>query len=154
MTANGAGRRRGIAAELEFARQKMLHAAIALDDHDQVNALDTDLQAPASTRDREEGWCAPASGCAARSQSTATFGAKYESALNHMRHHGDALGMIEHFFGDAFVRGGHDLAQNLGSLVDTLLNFTPGLICPANGREAQHCKGHHEFFHRVTPFLN
>jgi hypothetical protein len=117
MTAHGTGSRGGISANLELAREQVLHAFVALDDHDQVNAFNTDLQAPASACDGEERWSAPSVCGAARCDASAAFSTEDESALYHVRNDGDALGVIEHLVRNAFIGSLHDFVQNRASLL-------------------------------------
>jgi hypothetical protein len=39
---------------------------------------------------------------------TSVLATKHESTFDHVCHHQDALGIVQHFFGDAFVGGRHN----------------------------------------------
>src|SRR3954453_19624819 len=107
MTAHGARCRRGVCANFEMAVDQIIHSLFVLEDHDQVNALDADLQAPASAGDGEEPRSAPSAGVAACGHAFTAFGADYESAFYHVGNHRNALGMLHYLFGEAVVRCSH-----------------------------------------------
>ena len=114
----------------------MLHALLILDDHHQIDALDADLQAPASAGDREERRGTPATAGAAGRNAAATLSAKHKSALDHVRDNCNALCVLHHFFGNSLVRGCHHFVQYGGGLVQPFGRILFILVCPAHGREA------------------
>jgi hypothetical protein len=89
----------------------MLHSVIVLNDHDEIDAFNTDLETPAATADGEERRSAPAISGTAGSNAFAAFSAEDESAFDHVGDNSDALCVVENFFGDAFVRSGHNFVQ-------------------------------------------
>lgn len=113
VAAYGTGSGGGVGANLELAGEHVLHAAIALDDHDKIDAFNAYLKSPIHAGDGEECRGAPTLTGAAGSYATTTFGAEHESAFDHVGHDGDAFRVIEHFFRDASIRSGHDLVKDL-----------------------------------------
>jgi hypothetical protein len=111
-----AGSGGGIGADLEFAGEQVLHAAIALNDHDQINAFNANLKSPVDAGDAEECWSAPTIRSAASRHAAAAFSAEYETAFDHVGHDGNALGVIEYFFRDASVGRGHDLVKDFAGM--------------------------------------
>src|ERR1700678_1585870 len=112
---------RGIAADLEFAGEPMIHALLVLHDHDQIHALYANLKAPAAARNGKERRRAPASGCATAGNATATLSAEDESAFHHVRDNRDALGMIQYFKRDAFTRRCCYCFKQEGGIRETLV---------------------------------
>src|SRR5580765_5734579 len=106
MAADGASCCRSFSADLEFTGEQLLHAFVIHDQHDQVYALNTNLQTRASSTDRNESRSAPTLGCAASGYTAAVLAAEDETAFDKMRDHGNAFGIIQNFFRNAFVRGG------------------------------------------------
>src|SRR6185437_13520603 len=102
---------------LEPALQQLVHALLVHDHHHQVNAFHSDLRSPASSTDGEELGRAPPRGRAADGEAFAVLGAKHETAFQHVRHYRHALGFVEYFVGNAFVRRGHDLVQHLAGFL-------------------------------------
>src|ERR1700736_3923509 len=90
----------------------MLHAAIIHHDHHQVHRFDSDLQAPASAADRDEGRSAPPGGGAASRDSTAMLAAKDKSSFDEMRNNDDALSVIENGVWNSMIRRCLDAVQN------------------------------------------
>src|SRR6185437_300187 len=117
MAADWPGCRRGISTELEMTRQQLLHAALVLDDHDQVDAFDADLQAPTSTCDRKECRRAPSARGAAGSYAAAVLPTEYEAALEHMRHNSNAFCVLHHFFGYPVIRRRHDFTEHSARVI-------------------------------------
>src|SRR5580704_1339736 len=98
----------------------MLQAAIVHDEHDQVDAFDSNLQSPAAATDGDERGSAPAFSRAARSHSAAVFATNNESTFDQVGHYDDALSTVQDFLGDAFVGRGHDGLQNFHRLLQTV----------------------------------
>src|ERR1700739_3186711 len=103
MTANRAGCYRSLPGQFELAGEKLLQTFIVHDQHDQVHALQADLESSTAAADGDECGCAPAFRGAAGGHATAVLATKDESAFDHIRYHHDALGTVQHFLGDAFV---------------------------------------------------
>jgi len=84
VAAYGTGSGGGVGANLELAGEHVLHAAIALDDHDKIDAFNAYLKSPIHAGDGEECRGAPTLTGAAGSYATTTFGAEHESAFDHV----------------------------------------------------------------------
>ncbi len=120
MSSDWSCRRRGIRSELELACQQLLHAFVILDNHDQVHALDANLQSPAAASDGKERWCAPSGQSATCRYASAILCTKYEATLNHVRYYRDALRVFQHFFRYAVIRRGHDLVEHFAGIVQPI----------------------------------
>src|SRR5271167_2853930 len=114
MTAHGAGGYGSISAQLELARKELIHAVLVHDQHDQVNGLSTDLEAPTSTDDFERRGSAPAVSRAARGRAFAVLGANDKATLLHRRGNGHANRGLHDLLRDSLVRRRHDFIQNVG----------------------------------------
>ena len=97
-----------ICSNLEFARKQLLHAFFVLDDHDQIDALESDLQAPATAREAKKRWCTPPLGGSAGCYASSMSSTNDEAALDHVRYDGDASCMFQDFFRDPVIRRCHD----------------------------------------------
>src|ERR1700757_3734490 len=113
MTADRAGCYRSFASQLELAGEQLLQTFIVHDQHDQVDAFEAYLKSSTAAADGDECGCAPAFSGAAGGHATAVLATKDESAFDHVRYHHDALGIVQHFLGDAFVRRGHNAVNHV-----------------------------------------
>src|SRR5579863_9112878 len=132
MTSHWSGSRRRVCADLKFAGEQAMHSSVVLDDHDQVNALDANLQAPAAACNGEEHRCAPSGRCAAGGHTASIFGADDEAAFEHMGNNGYAFRMLQNFFGDALVWRSHNLVQHVSCMLH------PVVCCFAIGSRPSH----------------
>src|SRR4030081_3643812 len=102
----------------------MLHSPVIGDDHHQVHRLTAKLKSPASARDGNRARSAPFAVFSSTSGYTlAVTAAKANSDFHHGWDYRDALRLIHNFVRNRFVRGGHDFFQDLGGIVDPLLNL-------------------------------
>src|SRR5580704_3143028 len=90
----------------------MLQPTVVHDQHDQVDAFDADLQAPASTTNGNECGSAPAFGGAAGSDATSVLAAKDEAAFEQVWHYDDAFCTVQHVLGDTVGGRGPDRWQD------------------------------------------
>ena len=60
-------------------------------------------------------------GGAAGGDAAAILRAKDKAALEHVRHNGNALGVFQNFFRNAFVRRGHDLVQHAACMIQPVV---------------------------------
>ena len=85
-----------------------MHSFFILNDHDQVHSFDADLQSPVSAGNGDERGRTPAIRCTAGGDAFASFSAEDKTALDHVRHNSDALGVLQHFLGDSLIRHSHN----------------------------------------------
>src|SRR5579864_1546232 len=104
---------RSVRADLELAGDQSLHAFFILDDHDQVNAFQSDLKACAAAADGEERRGAPSVLSLAGGHAFAMAATQNESAFQHIGYHGNAFRVFKDFLGNALVRGSHDVVHDL-----------------------------------------
>jgi alkanesulfonate monooxygenase SsuD/methylene tetrahydromethanopterin reductase-like flavin-dependent oxidoreductase (luciferase family) len=111
VAADRSGCRRSFPADLELAREQLLHASVIHDQHDQVDAFYANLKTRASAADRDESWSAPPFCCTTGRYTAAMLAAEDEPALHQMWNHGNALGIVENLFRYPFVGRGRHLAE-------------------------------------------
>jgi hypothetical protein len=117
----------------------MLHSPLVLDDHDQINAFDADLQSPAAAGDGKERRRAPAVCGPAGGNASAILRAKDKAALDHVRHHGHALCVLQNFFRNALIRRGHDLVQHRAGMIQPVNRCFAIGSRPADARQTEYC---------------
>src|SRR5579871_591444 len=108
MPSNGARRCGSVPSNLEVALEQLLHSLFILDDQYDVYSFYTDLQTPASARNRDERWCTPAIRGAASGYAFASFTSKDKTTFDHVWYDGHAFCMLQHFFGNSLVRHPHN----------------------------------------------
>src|SRR5271167_2701222 len=94
------------AGDFKLARKQMPQTAVVHHQHDQINALRADLQAPASSADADESRRAPSCTGAAHSHSAPVLGTDDEASFDQMRNYHDAFGVLQHFFRNALIGSG------------------------------------------------
>src|ERR1700694_679987 len=114
----------------------MLQAGVVHDQHDQIHALHANLKTPASAAYRDESGSAPAGLGAATADAATVLAANNESAFDQIRNHKDALGVIQHFFGDAFVGSPHNFLEYVGSLLQPVGSVLACRSCPAKAGQS------------------
>ena len=133
MATHRSGCRRSVRSKLEVAGDHPLHSFVALKNHNQIHAFDADLQSPVSASDRKERRRAPSVFGSAGGYASAVLRAKHQAALDHVRHDGNALCVLQHLLRNAIIRRGHDLVQHQGCIVEPVLHifasFRPGGAC-------------------------
>src|ERR1700730_4162272 len=90
----------------------MLEALIVHDQHDQINAFNSNLQSPTSPTNGDERGRAPAFSCAAAGHTTSMLAAKYEATLDQVWHYPDVFCIAHPLLRDPFVWSCHDGMQN------------------------------------------
>src|ERR1700686_5229050 len=88
--------RRSVRSNLEITREQPLHPFIILNDQYHVVSFYTDLQPPASARNRDERRRTPAIRRAAGGYAFASFSSKDQAALDHVGHNRHALCVLQH----------------------------------------------------------
>src|ERR1700761_8036228 len=98
MTAHWTCRYRAFTRQFELAGKQMLQAAVVHDQHDEVDALNANLQSPASATDGNKCGRAPAFRGAAGSDAASVLAADNESTFNQVRYYDNALCCAQYFF--------------------------------------------------------
>src|SRR5579863_450744 len=112
MSSNGTGGGRCFASEFKLTGEQPLHPLVIHKQHDEIDGLTPSLEAKVASTDRNECWCAPSMAGTARNHAATMFAADKKCALRHAWYHRDALGAMQHFFGNAFIRRRHDLVHD------------------------------------------
>src|SRR5665213_91339 len=110
----------------EFAREQLLHAFFALEDHDKVYSLYTDLRSPTAAPDLDECRRTPTLRRPASGYTLAFFRSEHESPFHQVGYNSDALCLLHSPVGNALVRRVHNLVQYCGRFiqpVDGILAF-------------------------------
>jgi hypothetical protein len=92
MAAHRPRRHTCVSTQFELAAQQAGHALVIHDQHDEVDCLAADLQPEAAAFNGEERGIAPTLAGAAAGNAAPIASAEHESAFQHGRNHGDALG--------------------------------------------------------------
>src|SRR3989338_9020439 len=108
MTANRSCRGGAFAGNLKLAGEQVLQALIIHDQHQQIHALDTGLQASAAAANGNECWSAPTAGRAASRNSFSMLTAKDETGFKQVWNYDHALGVFQHLFRYTAIRSSHD----------------------------------------------
>jgi hypothetical protein len=137
MASNWPGRSRSVRSKLKLARQQLLHSAVVLNDHDQVNTLDPDLQSPASTSYCKECRRAPTILGAASGNATAVLGAEYEAAFQKVGNHSYAPRMFQNLFRNSLIWHGHDFSEHGARMIEPIDRGFAIRFCPAGGCQTQ-----------------
>src|SRR5580658_8657431 len=137
MPAYRPGCSRRVSANLELARKQMLHSAVALDDHYEIDAFHADLKSPAASGNRKERRSAPSVRGAASRYASAAFRAKHERTFNHVRYNRDAFCVVEYLLRDALVRGSHDLVQYGAGMLEPVGCCIDWSVCPAQSSQTK-----------------
>ena len=114
----------------------MLQTSIVHDQHDQIHAFDANLKTRASAAYGNKSRSAPARLGAATADAASVLGADNESAFDQIRDDEDAFGVIQHFFGDAFVGRRHDFLEHVGRLLQPFDRVLTGRRCPAKAGQS------------------
>ena len=150
VTSNWAGCNRSFPREFELARKKMLQAAVVHDQHDQVNAFDTDLQTPTAATNRDKRGSTPPGWRAAGGDASAVLTTNDKSALDEAWHDDHAICTAQHFFRDPLVGSRHDRVKNFHRVLKAICGVFPGRT--SKGVSARHTRQAHQqqrhyFFH-------
>src|SRR6185369_11313200 len=97
VTADRAGRYRGVRAERELAREQLFHAALIHDEHDYIRLGSADLQAEAAAFYANAGGSGPADVAftPARSVTTAIFATDDKRSFLHSGNDDDAFRLVQ-----------------------------------------------------------
>src|ERR1035438_7636790 len=98
-------------AEFELAGKQLLYARIIHEEHNEVDFLRARLEAKVPAADGYKRRSAPSIRSPAGDTPASMLPSDDESALSHVRNHGDTLGACEYFLRNTFIRRSHDLVQ-------------------------------------------
>src|SRR5579864_4822457 len=118
MASQGSHGYRGISSNFEFAREQLLHAFFALENHDQVYSFYPDLRSPASAPKLDECRRTPAPRRAASGDTLAVFRSENESSFDQVGYNRYALGPLHNVVGNTLVRRVHDLVHHGGCVIE------------------------------------
>src|SRR5215469_10342013 len=110
----------------------MLQPIVVHHQHDKIYTLHTDLEARTSAADGNESWCAPPGVCAASAHAAAVLASDDETAFHQVRNDQDAFRAIQHLFGNSLVGSGHDLVEDVGSILESLRRIFPCRAGPSH----------------------
>jgi len=138
VAADGSGGDSGVSADLPVGGQELFGALVVHEEHDEINALDSNLCSKAAAGDDEEGRRAPALvRDAAGGDASAMLAADDKASLDERWDDGDALGIGEDGVGNVAVSGAGELVEVFGSLMEALVGVVIVLLgkCREGGEE-------------------
>jgi hypothetical protein len=119
--AHRAGRHRGVGAEGELAVDDVVDAAAVAEHQHHIGRLHAGLEAEAAAAEGDEARVRPGAVAATHGhQALAATATEHEAGLDHIRHHGDRLGLAQQALGDGFLGNGEDLGEDAHGVVRPL----------------------------------